>query len=264
MREGIGVRRARIAIVAMLAMMAAIASSPAVAQDAPATAVDSLSGPPFRFPTTATLKAIEGPAYTLILDEPFVYGWTGHVSAAVHNRALFGSVKFKEPALAEGQAVYGLPMGYGGGGGALFWCAPLKRKAGWWATCMRPGEKVTYSAFQNGLLVQQFSAGTAQGSDPVSVRPEAAPELVNGLRIKLYVGRWHKKYLEMSTIAFADDQRDGNGFWSNVARDPDGSARIAIAGGLLRFVERPDGGFTASILKEFVPGGSALVTSASP
>ncbi|MEJ7935251.1 hypothetical protein WG907_13430 [Sphingobium sp. AN558] len=227
-----------------------------------ANSVPALSGSPFRFIHRPSLKAAEGPPFTVIIEEDFSYGWTGRVENDVHQTAMFGKVKFKTPIFLAGQAVYGIPMSVGdaaANGAKLFWCAPILGRRGWAASCSSPGQKVTYSAFTNGLAVQSFLSSTAAGSEGLSVKPGPVTGLPALLHVEHRVGKWHKTSVDLTTIISANSQQDGNGFYTTIRRDADGSARFAVGGGIVRLSERPDGGFSANILKNFTAEGSALI-----
>lgn len=215
--------------------------------------------PPYRFVGLPTVAASGGVA-AAIVSGPYRYGYTARIVDGAMKSVMFAG---KKMAFVPGDALYGIPMQDPlapqlFGEPMMMWCAPKERKPGdWRANCLQQAEvtRGVYDGVFGALWIEQIPA-IASNSDAIEIAegPAALPNPV----VRYDFVKWTPKRLILRALVSLDG-KDATGMRQvEAARLSDGSALLAIAGGVIRVTPDATGtGWHAATIRPLEPDASA-------
>jgi hypothetical protein len=216
--------------------------------------------PPYLFAAPPRLSAA-GASGDVLIEGPFRYGYTARVDGDVARQTMFSG---KKPAFAAGDALFGIPMRSNltqqlFNEPLMIWCAPKQKKPGEWrANCLQQ-QGVSRGVYQSpyaGLWIEQLPA-SADNSDAIEI--VEGPADLPQARIAYRFDKWTKNRLLLWAAAEKDGAREPQRR-VELPRFEDGSALMAVGGGVVKVSETPTG-FVATPVRPFRADGSAGVTA---
>lgn len=215
--------------------------------------------PPYRF-VGLPIVASSGGVAAAVVSGPYRYGYTARIVDGAMKSVMFAG---KKTAFEPGDALYGIPMQDPlapqlFGEPMMMWCAPKERKPGdWRANCVQQAEvtRGVYDGVFGALWIEQIPA-VASNSDAIEIAE--GPAVLPNPTVRYDFVKWTPKRLILRAIVSLDG-KDAVG-WRQVeaARLGDGSALLAIAGGVIRVTPDAVGtGWQATTIRRLEPNGSA-------
>lgn len=215
--------------------------------------------PPYRFVGLPTVAA-SGGVNAAIVSGAYRYGYTARIVDGAMKSVMFGG---RKTAFEPGDALYGVPMRDPlapqlFGEPLMMWCAPKERKPGdWRANCLQQAEvtRGVYDGVFGALWIEQIPA-TPSNSDAIEIAE--GPATLPSPFVRYDFLKWTPNRLILRAIVSLNGKDAGGWRQVDAARLDDGSALLAIAGGVIRVTPDAAGtGWRAATIRPLEPDASA-------